>query len=143
MIPYRLSAPNLFSLCRRTKTPSTTSNSSNNTDFVFSLRIVGEQNLKFGAYIYTAAGGVDSSQTFVGLAKGKHSVDLSREFTILFNVNDNNKTIEKHAWSAPINGDIEIEEDVLEPPHTGVSSVDYIIVNNVMFIERKKELLTF
>ena len=118
-------------------------NLKNNTDFVFSLRLAGEQNLKFGAYIYIAAGGVDSSQTFVGLAKGKHSVDLSREFTISFNVNDNNKTIEKHAWSAPINGDIEIEEDVLEPPHTGVSSVDYIIVNNVMFIERKKELLTF
>lgn len=115
-------------------------NLKNNTDFIFTLRLVGKQNLRFGAYIYTAYEGIDSSQTFVGLAEGKHKVDLRREFTISFDVNDNNKVITEHMWSASLNNDNIANEDELEPPHTGVSTYEFVSYNNIAFIDRKRTI---
>ncbi|MBQ7105381.1 MAG: Cys-Gln thioester bond-forming surface protein [Bacilli bacterium] len=118
-------------------------NLKNNTDFTFTLRLAGEQNLKFGAYIYTAAGGIDSSQTFVGLAKGNHKVDISSEITISFDVDDNNKVITEHMWNSDINGDISDGGigNEMEPPHTGTTCVEFILYNNVAIIDKKRELL--
>ena len=115
----------------------------NNTEFKFSLRLSGFQNLELGAYVYTSATGVKGSQTLVGLAKGVHNVDISKDIIISFNVNDNDKVVSEHFWSAALindngNNNGNSNGEIL-PPNTGVDTVDFVLYNGVLYIENKKE----
>ncbi len=57
-------------------------------EFNFALNIYGKQYLEKGAYILTAEGGTSASQTFVTLAEGLTSVDVTKSADILFTVED-------------------------------------------------------
>ena len=54
--------------------------------FQFTLNIVGEQYLTKNAYIFTSEKGVNGSQTFVSLAEGTISVDVSKTVDVTFDV---------------------------------------------------------
>ena len=54
--------------------------------FQFTLNIVGEQYLTKNAYIFTSQKGVNGSQTFVSLAEGTISVDVSKTVDVTFDV---------------------------------------------------------
>lgn len=114
----------------------------NNKEFTFTLRLAGNQYLELGAYIYTSETGVEGSQTLVGLAQGTRTVDINKKISISFNVNDNNKTITRHVWNMVlVNGDdsnLNLGDGNIEPPHTGVSGVEFISFNNVAMIDRKR-----
>ena len=87
---------------------------SENEDFVFDLRLEGTQYLENGVYIYTAQGGYDKSQTFVGMAEGTHSVDVSRSVTISFDVDENNNVVAERTW-----------HDEYDPSNTPPSPPEY------------------
>ena len=67
------------------------------TDMKFNLKLEGAQYLKEGVYIYTANGGSDASQTFVGTAKGTRAVDVEMEIDLSFDVKEGTIT-KKHSW---------------------------------------------
>ena len=52
----------------------------------FTLNLVGTQNLQEGVYLYTAKGGKDAAQTFIGVASGKQDVNLAVD--LVFKVED-------------------------------------------------------
>ena len=54
--------------------------------FQFTLNIVGEQYLTKNAYIFTSEKGVNGSQTFVSMAEGNISVDVSKSVEVEFDV---------------------------------------------------------
>ena len=97
----------------------------NNSETKISLRLEGYQYLDLGAYIFTSSDGVDASQTFVSLAEGKHEIDINKEISIKFNVDDNNKYSQKRVWSL---GDYEEM-----PPNTGIVLGNRYICNGVIF----------
>ena len=72
---------------------------SENEDFSFDLKLQGTQYLEQGAYIYTAYGGVEESQTFVGLAEGMHTVDLTASMTVKFSVDEEENVYSQRYWS--------------------------------------------
>ena len=61
------------------------------------LSLEGTQNLKKGVYLYTAELGVSTSQTFVGVAEGKRTVDMDVSMT--FEVDDEAATHHKNSGS--------------------------------------------
>jgi len=69
-----------------------------NSDFTFDLRLEGTQYLEQGVYIYTAQGGIDKSQTMVGMAEGNSYVDISLGVTVSFDVDENNKVVAERHW---------------------------------------------
>ena len=71
---------------------------SENQDFDFDLRLEGTQYLEKGVYVYTAVGGRDVSQSFVGIAEGKRNVDVSMGMTIRFDVDENHKVVAEKHW---------------------------------------------
>ena len=92
-----------------------------NTEMTFDLRLEGTQYLENGVYVYTAQGGVNKSQTMVGMAEGTNSVDVSKSVTVQFNVDENNHVVAERKWSdddkpgnTPIPEDPEEEEQ--DPP---------------------------
>lgn len=50
----------------------------------FTMKLEGAQYLQNGVYLYTANGGHNASQTFIGIAEGKRSVDLSTKVSFEF-----------------------------------------------------------
>ena len=56
--------------------------------FEYTLNINGEQYLEKNAYVYTAQGGTDKSQTMVGMAEGTIQVDVSKSVDVMFEVDD-------------------------------------------------------
>ena len=52
----------------------------------FTIQLEGTQNMEEGVYLYTAQGGSNASQTFVGVASGERDVDL--QVAMKFNVSD-------------------------------------------------------
>ena len=92
-----------------------------NTEMTFDLRLEGTQYLENGVYVYTAQGGVNKSQTMVGMAEGTNSVDVSKSVTVQFNVDENNHVVAERKWSdddkpgnTPVPEDPEEEEQ--DPP---------------------------
>ena len=71
---------------------------SENSDFVFDLKLEGTQYLNEGVYIYQAEGGRKESQTLVGLAKGEQKVEVSTVMTINFNVDEENHVVAEREW---------------------------------------------
>ena len=67
--------------------------------FEFTLEIIGEQYLEYGAYIFTAQLGVNGSQSMVGVAEGYNSVDVSKSMTIEFSVTDGYEAEGDRFWS--------------------------------------------
>ncbi|MBR6542998.1 MAG: hypothetical protein IKT73_07310, partial [Anaerotignum sp.] len=59
-----------------------------NQDFTFDLRLEGVQQLEQGAYIFVSEGGVNDSQTFVAMAEGTNTVDISTSVTVKFDVDE-------------------------------------------------------
>lgn len=78
-------------------------------DTTFNLKLEGAQYLQEGVYIYTSQvktgqrhGDPTTSQTFVGIAEGYRSVDVSTEVTLNFNVKESTivqETSWKSSWS--------------------------------------------
>lgn len=64
----------------------------------FTMKLEGAQYLQEGVYLYTANGGHSKSQTFIGIAEGKRTVDLSTNVSFSFNVYESKYTAE-HKWS--------------------------------------------
>ena len=58
------------------------------------LKLDGLQNIKEGAYLYSAAGGRGQSQTFIGVASGAQSVQL--EVGMKFTVTDPGAKVEEY-----------------------------------------------
>ena len=58
----------------------------------------GTQYLEQGVYIYTAQGGYDKSQSFVGLAEGTNYVDITKSMTIKFDVDEDNHVVAERTW---------------------------------------------
>jgi len=122
-----------------------------NSDFTFDLRLEGTQYLEQGVYIYTAQGGIDKSQTMVGMAEGNSYVDISLGVTVSFDVDENNKVVAERHWHSegdpnyepptyidpePVPLAVEPDEEIViedEPvplaqaPSTGSSAVIYAI----------------
>ena len=71
---------------------------SENEDFKFDLRLEGTQHLEQGVYVYSPVGGRDASQTFVGMAEGERSVDVSIGVTVKFEVDENDKVVAERVW---------------------------------------------
>ena len=59
-----------------------------------------------------------------------------------FHCVNNNKTITRHVWNMGlVNGDdsnLNLGDGNIEPPHTGVSSVEVINFNNVAIVDKKR-----
>ena len=84
------------------------------------LSLEGTQELKQGVYLYTAIDGVDTSQTFVGMATGSRSVDL--DVNLAFEVKDEAAEINSYSSSSSRTGsgrsvtekvDTEIDQEVI------------------------------
>ncbi len=105
-----------------------------NSDFNFDLRLVGTQYLEKGVYIFTSeARGTDkngngvldedekvTSQTFVTVLEGDKEVDVTRSYSISFNVDETNSVVTERVWDEegdPIEmpDNIEGEEDTDGP----------------------------
>lgn len=100
-----------------------------NTDLKFSLRLEGYQYLEFGTYVFNAEGGINKSQTLVGVAEGKHNVNINRDIVISFDVEDDNKYYSKRRWK---------EKSYEEmPPNTGITIDDLDFAHSVQFILRE------
>ena len=59
-----------------------------NSDIDFDLKLEGVQYLEQGVYIYSAVDGYENSQTFVGIAEGKKTVDVGASIDLTFNVEE-------------------------------------------------------
>ena len=71
---------------------------SENQTFDFELNLEGYQTLEQGAYVLTAEGGTGDSQTFVTLAEGQHTVDVSMMVSVSFDVEENNQYRTERSW---------------------------------------------
>ena len=98
----------------------------NNSDTTISLRLEGYQYLELGAYIFTSEVGVEGSQTFVSLAEGVHNININKDISLSFDVNDDNKFEEERNWKTKT-----YEE---YPPNTGIELDERYTCQNVMFI---------
>lgn len=98
----------------------------NNSDTTISLRMEGYQYLELGAYIFTSEVGVEGSQTFVSLAEGVHNININKDISLSFDVNDDNKFEEERNWKTKT-----YEE---YPPNTGIELDERYTCQNVMFI---------
>ena len=98
---------------------------SENEELTFDLRLEGTQYLENGVYIYTAQGGYDKSQSFVGMAEGTNSVDVSKSVTIKFDVDENNHVVAERKWHDEKDPSNEPEEEEETPP-----PVDYRVIIN-------------
>ena len=56
--------------------------------FNFTLNIKGEQYLEKNAYIYTSEGGIDKSQTMVGMSEGYIQIDVTKSFDSEFTTSE-------------------------------------------------------
>ncbi|MBQ5671127.1 MAG: Cys-Gln thioester bond-forming surface protein, partial [Oscillospiraceae bacterium] len=90
--------------------------------FEFTLNIVGEQYLTKNAYIFTSQKGVNGSQTFVSLAEGNISVDVSKSVSVDFGVK--NEFIPKDPT-----------EHIPEPPNPSADKTDREIETNHWEVE--------
>jgi len=71
---------------------------SENQDFNFNLNLTGTQYLEQGVYIYTAQGGVNTSQTFVGLAEGTQEVNVNASMSLSFSVEEKKDVHIERVW---------------------------------------------
>ena len=88
-----------------------------NKEFTFDLRLEGVQQLKQSAYIFVADGGVKDSQTFVGMAEGTNTVDISTSVRVKFDVNEDDivKKVRKWRDEGRIRFDDDDEEEKTPP----------------------------
>ena len=92
-------------------------------------------------YIYTAKGGINNSQSMVGMAQGVNTVDVTVGMTIKFDVDENNHVVAERHWhkdSDPTNDPR--EEDVPPPPvryrmTRGVGQLEIIVDEEVPLAE--------
>lgn len=84
-----------------------------NEEFTFDLRLEGVQQLKQNAYIFVAEGGVGDSQTFVGMAEGTNTVDISTSVTVKFDVDEDDVVRKVRKWRD--DGRIKFENDDDDP----------------------------
>ena len=66
--------------------------------FDFELNLEGYQTLEQGTYVLTSEGGVGESQTFVTLAEGQHTVDVSMKVSVDFEVEENDEYRTERRW---------------------------------------------
>ena len=91
---------------------------SEGSDFRLNLRLEGAQYLKEGVYIYTAHGGVDKSQSIVGIAEGTHTVDVSVGMTVRFEADEDKYVAEKRRWRTEDDTEIEPPKAEINPDPT-------------------------
>ena len=89
---------------------------SENEDWGFDIRLEGVQYLEHGVYVYEAVGGRKDSQTFVGVAEGTRSVDVSMGVTIKFDVDENNHVVAERKWHDEEHTPNVPEEEERTPP---------------------------
>lgn len=91
------------------------------SDAEFNLKLEGAQYLEQGVYIYKSqVEGKASSQTFVGIAEGYRSVDVTMSVDLTFNVEEGTITTEQvwnREWSEDYDdeGDVDPDEDDYKP----------------------------
>jgi len=91
---------------------------SEGSDFRLNLRLEGAQYLKEGVYIYTAHGGVEKSQSIVGIAEGTHTVDVSVGMTVRFEADEDKYVAEKRKWRTEDDTEIEPPKAEINPDPT-------------------------
>ncbi len=70
-----------------------------NSDFNFDLKLVGTQHLEQGVYIFTSEVRNDvSSQTFVSIVEGESEVNVSKGYSITFNVDEESHVVVEQSW---------------------------------------------
>ena len=70
-----------------------------NSDFDFDLKLVGTQYLEHGVYIFTSENrNGTTSQTFVSVLEGEKEVNVSKGYTIRFNVDEDNQVVAQRVW---------------------------------------------
>lgn len=81
----------------------------------FNITLEGAQHLEQGVYIYTSeVRGGESSQTFVGIAEGYQTVDLSMEVEFDFRVEEGTVTTQR-VWRSEWDQELTQEEETTEP----------------------------
>ncbi|MBQ3131131.1 MAG: Cys-Gln thioester bond-forming surface protein [Clostridia bacterium] len=110
---------------------------SENSDFKLDLRLEGAQYLKEGVYIYTAHGGVDKSQSIVGIAEGTHTVDVSVGMTVRFEGDENKHVAEKRIWRTQSNtGGEPPKVDTTPEPSPKPPKHDHIVDPDEIYLAR-------
>ncbi len=97
-----------------------------NSDFTFDLRLEGTQYLEKGVYVYSAVGGRDVSQTFVGVAEGERNVDVSLGVTVTFDVDEDNKVVAERKWHSTSvrRKSTSVNEDPADPGDPGLTVIN-------------------